>query len=133
MPRHRRVPADAFSAAVNAALKEYAEDVQENLDEIVRTVTKAGVKEMKSAAGGAVGGSGKYVRGWTSRMETGRVSAQGTIYNKDVPGLPHLLEFGHVTRNGTGRVFAPTPAHPHIKEVEERLAREFETKVKSKL
>ena len=133
MPGHHRIKPDAFQTTVDKVLAEYGDDVRSNMTEIVKGVTKAGVKEMRSAAGAAVGGTGKYKGGWTSQMETGRMSAQGTVYNADVPGLPHLLEHGHVTRNGTGRTFPPTPAHPHIKEVEEKMIKEFEAKVMSKL
>lgn len=133
MSHSHRIPPDAFQSTVDAVLKEYGDNVKENLDVIVKGVTKAGVKQMKSASRSAVGGTGKYAGGWTSQMETGRVSAQGTIYNKDVPGLPHLLEKGHVTRNGTGRTFDPTPAHPHIKEVEQQVIKTFESKVMSEL
>lgn len=133
MPGHHRIPPDALAATVNKILAEYGDDVRQNVNEVVRDITKAGVKEMKSASRGAVGGTGKYAGGWTSQMETGRTSAQGTIYNGAVPGLPHLLEHGHVSRNGTGRTFGFVAAHPHIAEVEQKLINEFETKVKSKL
>lgn len=129
---HRRVGVDGLSAAVNAVLAEYGGSVKENVDLVVKEVAKAGVKALRAEARSAVGGS-KYASGWTSQIETGRFSAQGTLYNSKVPGLPHLLEHGHATRNGTGRVFAPTPAYPHIEKVEKELIREFEEKVMSKL
>lgn len=129
----RRVGADGLAAAVNAILEEYGESVKENVDLVVKEVAKAGVKALRAEARGAVGGTGKYASGWTSKVETGRMSTQGVLYNSKVPGLPHLLEHGHATRNGTGRVFNPTPAYPHIEKVEQELIREFETKVMSKL
>ena len=132
MPRTRRVPPDFFAAAIKEALEEYGDNVNENMGEIVEIVGKAGVKNLRAAARGAVGGR-KYAGGWTARIETGRLSAQAIIYNARTPGLPHLLEFGHVTRNGSGRIFPDTPAHPHIKDVEEKLVQEFETKVIDKL
>lgn len=129
----RRVGADGLAAAVNAILEEYGESVKENVDLVVKEVAKAGVKALRAESRGAVGGTGKYASGWTSKVETGRMSTQGVLYNSKVPGLPHLLEHGHATRNGTGRVFNPTPAYPHIEKVEQELIREFETKVMSKL
>lgn len=128
----RRVGADGLAAAVNAILEEYGESVRENVDLVVKEVAKAGVKALRAEARSAVGGN-KYASGWTSKVETGRMSTQGVLYNSKVPGLPHLLEHGHATRNGTGRVFNPTPAYPHIEKVEQELIREFETKVMSKL
>ena len=124
----RRVASDALASAVNAILEEYGESVRENLGDIVKDITKAGVKALKSEARSAVGGTGKYASGWTSKVETGRVSAQGTLYNGKLPGLPHLLEHGHAMRNG-GRV----AGRPHIAKVEQELVKEFESKVMSKL
>ena len=132
MARRKRVPAEAFAAAVKDTLEKYGDDVRGNMGEIVQDVTKAGAKALRAASRSAVNGK-EYASGWAARLEIGRLTFSGIVYNKKKPGLPHLLEFGHVTRNGTGRVFNPTPAHPHIKEVEEKMIQEFETKVVNEL
>lgn len=66
-------------------------------------------------------GWNKYAKGWSMRStELGII-----IYNKTLPGLTFLLEFGHdVVRNGTkvGR----TKPYPHIKPAEEMGKQEFE-------
>ena len=124
----KKIPIDRLSAEINKILTEYGEEVQENVDEAAQRVTKAGVKAVKGNASGSFGGTGKYAKGWTSTAQTGRLSAQGTIYNQDLPGLPHLLEFGHANRGG-GR----TAGRAHIAPVEAALIKEFESKVKSKL
>ena len=124
----RKVPADKLTQEVEKILNKYQEDVQGNLNEIVKDMSKQGAKTLRSQAKTTFGGTGAYAKGWTSTVETGRVSAQGTIYNKDVPGLPHLLEHGHANRGG-GR----TPGRVHIATVEQALIKEFEQKVKSKL
>jgi len=124
----KRTPIDRLTLEVGKILEEYGDNVQENINEIVSQMSKQGAKAVKSEARGTFGGSGKYASGWTSQVETGRVSAQGTIYNKDVPGLPHLLEHGHANRNG-GR----TAGRIHIAKVEEQLVKDFESKVISKL
>lgn len=123
-----KVPAEQLAQAVDKILQKYGEDVQDNLSDVVKDMTKKGAQTLKSEARGAVGGTGKYASGWTSQAETGRVSAQGTIYNSRLPGLPHLLEHGHANRGG-GR----TAGRPHIARVEEALIKEFESKVKAKL
>lgn len=124
----RRITPDQLSAAVDKILEKYGDDVKDNVSNIVKDITKKGAQTLKSESRGTFGGTGKYASGWTTQMETGRVSAQGTIYNGDVPGLPHLLEHGHANRGG-GR----TAGRVHIAKVEETLIKEFETKVKSKL
>lgn len=119
---------DKLSAEVDKILEKYGNDVQENLGDIVKDITKKGARTLQGESSSAFGGTGKYAAGWTSQAETGRVSAQGTIYNGRLPGLPHLLEHGHANRGG-GR----TPGRVHIAPVEEQLIKEFESKVKSKL
>lgn len=123
-----RASADRFAADVQKILSEYAGSVKENLDEVTKAVAKKGAQAVRRAAAGAVGGSGKYARGWTSKVEVGRLGVSGVIYNKTTPGLPHLLEYGHANRGG-GR----TPGRPHIAPAEEQIVKEFEEEVKSKL
>lgn len=123
----RTVPVDRLAAEVEKILDEYGENVQQNLGDIVKAMSKKGAQTLRSQSRGTFKGN-NYYKGWTSQAETGRLSAQGTIYNKDLPGLPHLLENGHANRNG-GR----TPGREHIKPVEEALIKEYEQKVKSKL
>lgn len=122
-----RASTDRFAADVQKILSEYAGSVKENLDEVTKAVAKKGAQAIRRAAAGAVGGSGKYARGWTSKVEVGRLGVSGVIYNK-TPGLPHLLEYGHANRGG-GR----TPGRPHIAPAEEQIVKEYEEEVKSKL
>lgn len=124
----KKTSIDRLGAAIHDILAEYGDDVQENLADAVKRVTKKGAQAVKSAARSMFGGTGEYAAGWTSRAETGRLSAQGVIYNADVPGLPHLLENGHANRDG-GR----TPGREHIKPVEETIVQEFEAEVKKGL
>lgn len=124
----RKVSADRFAEEVAKICRQYGENVQESVGDVSKALAKKGAKEVKARAKSMFGGSGRYANGWTSRFETGRYSAQGTIYNADVPGLPHLLENGHAKRGG-GRV----PGRAHIKPVEEEIVKQFENEVKSKL
>lgn len=125
----KKIPIDRLSAEINKILTEYGNEVQENVDDAARRVTKAGAKAVRGNAQSTfrVGnGEKNYAKGWTSKFETGRLSAQGIIYNKDLPGLPHLLEHGHANRNG-GR----TPGRPHIGPVEKQIIEDFEKAVKA--
>ncbi|MBR5299818.1 MAG: hypothetical protein IKU36_06175 [Bacteroidales bacterium] len=66
----------------------------------------------------------KYAKGWSMRTDETGI----TIYNRSMPGLTFLLEFGHdVIRNGVK--VGNTKAYPHIKLAEEAGIAEFEEAV----
>lgn len=120
----RATSLDKLASVIQAELQGYADGVTETLKEATKKVTKAGVKAIRAEARQKFGGTGKYAKGWTSTVETGKHGAQGTIYNKDVPGLTHLLENGHAKRGG-GR----TAGVAHIAPVEEIIAQQFTEEV----
>ncbi len=121
----RRTAIDKLDAAIDKILEEYGDNLKNDVNSAVREVTRKGVTAVKQGARSSFKGTGEYAKGWTSKFETGRVSAQGTIYNEDVPGLPHLLEHGHAMRNG-GRV----AGRVHIGNVEQDIVQKFERAVK---
>lgn len=118
----RKITADNLGEAIAEILEEYGDEVQKDMDDVVKNVGKAGVKAIKSASG-VFGGTGKYRKGWTSQIDTERYGSTVTIYNR-TPGLPHLLENGHAKRGG-GRV----PGKTHIAPVEQELIKQFEEQI----
>lgn len=128
----RKTALDKFSAAINQMLSDYEEDVQANLGTIVSQMGKKGAKALQNQSKQELGGTGEYAKGWKCQTDQTRRGTTVTIYN-DHPALAHLLEHGHVTRNGTNRVYTQTPAHVHIEPVEENLVRTFEREVRAKL
>lgn len=118
----RKITADNLGEAIAEILEEYGDEVQKDMDDVVKDVGKAGVKAIKSASG-VFGGTGKYRKGWTSQTDTERYGSTVTIYNR-TPGLPHLLENGHAKRGG-GRV----PGKTHIAPVEQELIKQFEEQI----
>lgn len=116
--------------ALGKVLDDYENEVFDDMQEAIKATTKVGVRAIKADSPKK---SGKYASGWTSKMETGRLSAQGTIYNAKTPGLPHLLEHGHVIRNGTGRTFGNVKAYPHIAAVEQRVIEFYQQNIKERL
>lgn len=129
----RKTPVEKLNSAISDILSAYEADIQGNLERIVPEIGKKGVQALKAEARKKLNqDTGEYVKGWKYQVNKQRLSTTVTIYN-DHPGLPHLLEYGHVTRNGTKREFLPTPAHPHIKPVADELVETFEREVVSKL
>jgi hypothetical protein len=124
-----RTPVDKLADAISGILDQYEGEVCDNLGEITTQIGKKGVQALRRASKGALKtGSGKYARGWKTQVEKGRLGTTVIIYNEH-PGLPHLLEYGHVSRNGTGRTYGEVPGHEHIQPVAEELVRDFERKV----
>lgn len=127
-----KTPLERFSDDIAGILEEYADDVRGNLEDIVKSIGKKGAKALQAQAKATVNGT-QYAKGWTSQVETTRLGATATIYNKSQPGLAHLLEHGHVSRNGTGRSFGRVSGHEHIAPVEEELVDEFQKELEKKL
>lgn len=98
---------------------DYIPEVTKTAFEVIPKVAQEAAKRLKASSSEKFG-SGTYSKGWAVKTEKGRLHAMATVYGKDgTYQLAHLLEHGHATRNGTGRIFLPTPAYPHIAEVDE--------------
>lgn len=106
-----------FRNVVQQYLTRYGADCADALSEAITEVSKESVKRLKQSSAAAFG-SGEYAAGWTRTLEKGRMRTVATVHGKKPTySLAHLLENGHVTKNGTHRTFRSTPAHPHIAEV----------------
>lgn len=104
--------------------KDYYPEVVRATYEVVPKVAKEAAQRLRSVSASKFPPSGrhkkKYASGWTYKVDKTRVSVGATVYGKSgTYQLAHLLEYGHATRNGTGRSYPNTPAHPHIEEVEQ--------------
>lgn len=117
----KKVPIDGLDTAIKDILAEYAQGIGETVDAAVKDVAKAGAKALRQEAKRSFGGTGAYAKGWTSKVIKGEHGSQGVIYNKDLPGLPHLLEYPHLTRSGKR-----TSGKIHIQPVEEAIVKKFE-------
>lgn len=116
----KTVTLDKLPDAINEILEEYQDDSIRSMHIATQKIAQAGAKAINSQASAKVGGK-RYKRSWTFQSENSQMDAAATIYSK-IPGLPHLLEHGHATRNG-GR---GKGARPHIADVVEKINKEFE-------
>lgn len=106
-----------FAEITKHILDNYNNDVFYEVSEAIDEVSKEAVARLKKESR-AEFGKGEYAKGWARKMEKGRLRVAAIVYGKKPTyQLAHLLEKGHVTRNGTGRTYRPTPAHPHIQQV----------------
>ena len=116
----KRVTAETLADAVMEIMEEYRADVTASLREVVHDVAKKGAEAIRSDSKTKFRdvklSKGRYATGWTAKDADGRLDARSYIYNRKYPGLPHLLEYGHLNRDGSR-----TPGRPHIEPVEEQL------------
>lgn len=129
----RRTTIENLERDVSKILEEYRDDVQRNLDLITQQMGQKGAQALRRQSRSVLKQrTGEYAKGWKHEFRQTRRYSKTTIFNEHY-SLPHLLEHGHVTRNGTGRVFAPTPPHEHIAPVADMLESTYVREVVSKL
>ena len=124
------------------AIMEYLENELEDIeDEVAKTtnqMSKEAVKELKVSSPRRVNG-GNYAEGWVrtiinpwSKRKYSKYLSNRKyivrIHNRGYYMLTHLLEFGHANRDGSR-----TKANPHIRPIEEKYNRKFETKLTTAL
>lgn len=127
MGRKKTVTLEELPDAISQILKEYEGEINSQMPNIIKKVSQKGVQSMKSSAS-VFNGTGAYAKGWGYKFFPDRLAPKAKIHNKKLPGLPHLLEYGHANRNG-GR----TPGKVHIAPVEEKINRELEEKIRHAL
>lgn len=124
----RRIRLNALEDTLREILAEYGDSITEGTAEATIKTARTAASELKSVS--PKGSTGKYAKGWKVQIERGRLYTACTVYNGKKPGLPHLLEFGHVLRNGTGRTYGEGGARPHIAAVESKALDDYERAVK---
>lgn len=106
-------------------LEEYSKLASETVEKAARTSARSAVNKLKNTSPRK---TGDYASGWASKKQ-----GHGyVVYNRKAPGLTHLLEKGHVTRNKYG-TYGRTPAHVHIAPVEKEAVEEFEQNIRKGL
>lgn len=122
-----KITIDNLDSTVKKILEEYEGKVDSNMAQITKRVGDAGVKALKNESKSTFDGN-KYWKGWKATTEQNRLYTKVIIHNAKLPGLPHLLEFGHA-KVGGGRV----KGRVHISKVESELIRDYESEVLRKL
>ncbi|MEE1164553.1 MAG: HK97 gp10 family phage protein [Lachnospiraceae bacterium] len=112
--------------AMRDILQDYSVEVAKAAEEAVTEVSKEATKKLRQTSPKR---SGKYGKGWASKVEKTATTAEATVYGKTgTYQLAHLLENGHAKRGG-GRVSGNT----HIKPVEDWAISEVEKRIREKV
>lgn len=118
-PRVRYVDGHKAAELISRTLDDYATDLTEDFFKAMSAAGKLAKKDIQNTSA-FEDKSGDYRKGWSIRTKREKYGINVLVYNKLKPSLTHLLEKGHVTKNGTGRRYRDTPAHAHIANAREK-------------
>ena len=121
-----KIKSGDLAASIMEGLEEYADFAT---DEMKKAVKKSAKTVKDEIVKNAPENTGAYKKSWAEKTtkETA-TSLEITVHSKNRYQLAHLLENGHVTRNG-GRV----SGKPHIAPAEEKGRKELEDEIERSL
>ncbi len=114
---------------INDILDGYCDDIESLVKTEVEKIAKEGVKELKSTSPinkRRRKKKGSYAKGWKIKKENKRGEVHFIIHNATNYQLTHLLENGHLNRDGS-----KTKAIVHIAPVAEKITNEFVKRVEN--
>ena len=118
---------------LNDVLQDYSEEVMDTYNTCGKEIADDTVSKLKRVKFGRYD-RGKYSKSWAVKQEQGKLGSYTyTIYNKKHYRLTHLLEFGHVIKDGTGRKVGEAGAIEHIKPMEEWVQNQLPKLLEQKL
>ena len=118
-----KINIDQLAAEIAEGLKEFSQDVVEQVDASSERVGKAAVQRLRQTSPQR---TGKYAKSWTMTTEKEFAQPHKRIVHARAPHyrLVHLLEHGHAKAGG-GRV----AGIPHVAPVEEDVIQGFAREV----
>lgn len=131
----RKIGPIDLSKAINDILTQYGDEVYGVMEECIDEVSEE-AKDKLRAENHFRKESLKYAPSWINEKLQGKpLTAKRAVHNEDHYRLTHLLEKGHVVRNGTGRNKGKqrTDAFPHIAPVNDWVNKELVQRLERKL
>ena len=124
-----RCSASEFGETLGKVIRQYSDEVIAAMPEAVEKAVKVCKKKLKE---GAPYRSGAYKSSFKSKKQKADSSVTSYEIYSTKPGLPHLLEHGHVIKNQHGKVYGVSQAIPHWAPAEEAAAEELEKEIRQK-
>lgn len=113
-----KIRIEELQIAIEAELQQYTQEVADQIKKEVRSTARECVREIKEKAPENTGG---YKKGWKFKvLYEDKGNIRMIVYNSRKPGLSHLLEFGHVKRNGK-RIEGAAHIYPAEQNAKKRL------------
>ena len=118
----KKVSADGMADAIIRELREYGQEVTENMKKEVQDAGTLCRKELRVSSPKL---TGSYAKGWrkkTAYEDSKEIRVQ--VYNATDYQLTHLLEHGHALVS-YGKVRGTVGAKPHIGPAEEKIEKQL--------
>lgn len=131
----RKIGPIDLSKAINDILTKYGDEVYSVMEECIDEVAEE-AKDRLKAVTHFKNDATKYPGSWVNEKLQGKpLTVKHAVHNQQHYRLTHLLEKGHVVRNGTGRNNGKqrTDAFPHIAPVNDWANKELVQLVERKL
>jgi len=113
------VDIDNLANEISRQLALYANAVEEDVDKAAQKGVKEGKNKLHQIS--PEGATGDYAKGWDTKKKGNNY----ILWNATDYQLTHLLENGHVNRDGSR-----TTPQPHIKPVEKQMIKDFEKEIR---
>lgn len=125
---------DNIAIEIGNLLEEYDLKVMRAVEAAAKEAAEVTARELQRTSPKRASGKGKgrYAKGWrVKRMEVGSLVSY-VVYNGSNPGLTHVLEHGHVSRNQYG-AWGRVRAIPHIGPAADAGIQRFELGIRARL
>lgn len=132
----KRIGAVDLSKEINEILSKYGDEVYTVMESSIDEVAEGAKDKLRAVNHFKNNASGGYAESWVNEKLSGKpLTVSRAVHNEKHYRLTHLLEKGHVVRNGTGRNKGKqrTDAFPHIAPVNQWANKELVQLVERKL